>query len=144
MSCVYVKEVEPEVIDFEPEVIDFNHILNNFEELVGEPLLVYEECEKSLEKYICRSLTDIEKEMLKSYVRKIQEKMYEIRQEMIEMDDNMYEEWYNWRMEYNYNSYDSYSIEKQIDIWENFKKNYEIMYYESDMDMDIYEEDYDY
>lgn len=121
---------------------NFDYVLDNFEKLVGEPLLIYDECEKSMERYMCRSLTSEEKEVLKSYVKKIQEKMYDIRQEMIEMDDDMFEEWYNWRSDSNYHSYDSYPIEQQIEIWENFKRYYEMIYYESDSD--VYEEDYDY
>lgn len=139
MSYVYVKAKYED--DLKYEMFDFNYILDNFEKLVGEPLLVYKECEEALKIYINRELTDDEKGKLKNVVECVQERMFYVRQEMVEMDDHMYEEWYNWRMESNYNSYDSYSVEKQIKIWENFKRYYdEIMLAESEME----EEDYDW
>lgn len=104
---------------------DFNYILNNFEDIIGKPLLIYDECKELIENYLSYKLNNYEIKELKKIIKKVQEELYRIRQEMIEMDNNMYEEWYNWRMEYNYDLYDSYLIKKQIDIWENFKQYYD-------------------
>lgn len=126
---------------------DFEYILNNFEEVIGEPLLIYDECKELIENYMGHKLNEYEKEELKNTIKKVQEEMYKIRQEMIEMDDQMYEEWYNWRMNGNYHSYDSYPIKEQINIWENFKRYYDTIQLcesESESEWDVYEEDYDY
>ena len=138
MSSVYVESKSD--ANFKSDMFDY--ILDNFEKLVGEPLLIYEECEEALEKYINRELTDDEKDRLKNVVECVQERMFYVRQEMVEMDDHMYEEWYNWRMESNYHSYDSYSVEKQIEIWENFKRYYDEIMLDTESEME--EEDYDW
>ena len=146
MSSVYVEPKSD--ANFKSDMMfDFNDVLDNFEKLVGEPLLVYKECEEALEKYINRELTDDEKDKLKNVVECVQERMFYMRQEMVEMDDQMYEEWYNWRINCNYHSYDNYPIKEQINIWENFKRYYDtIQLCESDdeSEWDVYEEDYDY
>jgi len=123
---------------------DFDYIINNFEILTGEPLLVYEECVSAMENYMCEKLSEEDKKLLKSVVSETQEKVYNMRQEMSEMDDRMYEEWYNWRTDANYHSYDSYPIEEQIVIWEYFKNYYDTVNIESDYESEYEEKDYDY
>lgn len=121
---------------------DFDYIIEHFEELTGEPLLVYEECICAMESYMGESLSVDDKKILKNVIVETQEKMYNVRQEMSEMDDRMYEEWYNWRTDANYHSYDSYPIDEQIEIWGDFKNYYETVEYESESEHE--EEDYDY
>lgn len=125
---------------------EFEYIMNNFEEIIGEPLLVYSECLDSIEKYLNRKLTNYEKEILSSYVSKCQELIFHIRMEMSEMDDNMYNAWYDWRAEANYYAYDSYPVKDQVKIWRDFCEYYEsnMNEYSSEDDYDIFEEDYDY
>jgi hypothetical protein len=121
---------------------DFDYIINHFEDLTGEPLLVYDECVSALENYMGEKLSEEYKNILKSVISETQEKMYNVRQEMSDMDDRMYEEWYSWRTDANYHSYDSYPITVQIEIWENFKSYYENVNIESESEYE--EEDYDY
>lgn len=121
---------------------DFDYIINNFEELTGEPLLVYEECVSALENYMGKKLSEECKDILRNVISETQEKMYNVRQEMSDMDDRMYEEWYSWRTDANYHSYDSYPINEQIEIWDNFKNYYDTVNIESESEQE--EEDYDY
>jgi hypothetical protein len=71
--------------------------------------------------------------------------MYNVRQEMAEMDNSMYEAWYNWRNDTNY---DNYNIEEQIDLWDDFKEYYESIELDDSESESQYEqqfdEDYDY
>jgi hypothetical protein len=99
-----------------------------------------------MEKYMNEKLSEEDKQYLNEVVSRIQEQMYNVRQEMAEMDNRMYEEWYNWRTYANYHLYDSYHIEMQIDIWDEFKEYYESIEVdsESDFDEEQREEDYDY
>lgn len=119
---------------------DFDYIIENFEVLTGKPLLIYEECVNVLENYMGEKLNDDNKDILRNVVMETQENMYNMRQEMSEMNNHMYEEWYNWKTDANYHSYDSYPINEQIEIWEYFKNYYESVECESECD----EEDYDY
>lgn len=121
---------------------DFDYIINHFEDLTGEPLLVYDECVNALENYMGEKLSVYDKNILRDVIAETQEKMYNVRQEMSEMDDRMYDEWYHWRTDANYHSYDSYPINVQIEIWENFKSYYETVNIESESEYE--EEDYDY
>ena len=121
---------------------DINYIIDNFEELTGEPLLIYDECVEAMEKYMNEKLSDKNKQMLNKVVSRIQEQMYNVRQEMAEMDNSMYEAWYNWRSDASYASYDSYDIENQIEIWDDFKEYYETIEVASESEQ--YDEDYDY
>ena len=129
---------------------DIDYIMDNFEELTGEPLLVYDECVDAMEKYMDEKLSEEDKQYLKEVVSRTQEQMYNVRQEMAEMDNRMYEEWYNWRTDANHNSYDSYHIEEQIEIWDDFKEYYETIEVdresegEENYEEQNYEEDYDY
>lgn len=127
---------------------DIDYIMDNFEMLTGEPLLVYDECVGAMEKYMNEKLSDENKQLLNEMVSRIQEQMYNVRQEMAEMDNRMYEEWYNWRKDANY---DSYRIEEQIDIWDDFKEYYETIELDDEVDSELesqyeqqFEEDYDY
>jgi hypothetical protein len=119
-----------------------NTFIENFEKLTGEVPLVYDECINVLERYMGEKLSDEQKEELKIMISQVQEKMYNMRQEMAEMDDHMYEEWYNWRTDANYHSYDSYLLHEQIEIWEYFKDYYKSIELESESEIE--EEDYDY
>jgi hypothetical protein len=121
---------------------DVDYIIDNFEELTGEPLLVYDECVNAMEKYMNEKLSEEDKQYLSEVVSRMQEQMYNVRQEMTDMDNRMYDEWYNWRTDANYHSYDSYKIEMQIDIWDEFKEYYESI--EVDDSEKEREEDYDY
>jgi hypothetical protein len=126
---------------------DIDYIMDNFEELTGEPLLVYDECVDAMEKYMDEKLSEEDKQYLKEVVSRTQEQMYNVRQEMAEMDNRMYEEWYNWRTYANYHLYDSYHIEMQIDIWDEFKEYYESIEVDDDSESECEkerEEDYDY
>jgi hypothetical protein len=130
---------------------DIDYIMDNFEMLTGEPLLVYDECVEAMEKYMNEKLSDENKQLLNEMVSRIQEQMYNVRQEMAEMDNRMYEAWYNWRIDANYHSYDSYCIEEQIDMWDDFKEYYETIELDDEVDSESesqyeqqFEEDYDY
>lgn len=126
---------------------DIDYIIDNFEELTGEPLLVYNECVNAIEKYMNEKLSNENKKFLREVISRIQEQMYNVRQEMNEMDNQMYEAWYNWKTDYNY---DSYNIEDQIEIWDEFNKYYETIEVESEVESESEleykqcEEDYDY
>jgi hypothetical protein len=124
---------------------DIDYIMDNFEMLTGEPLLVYDECVVAMEKYMNEKLSDENKQLLNEMVSKIQEQMYNVRQEMAEMDNSMYEAWYNWRNDTNY---DNYNIEEQIDLWDDFKEYYESIELDDSESESQYEqqfdEDYDY
>jgi hypothetical protein len=121
---------------------DFDYIVEYFEDLTGEPLLVYDECVCAMEKYMNEKLSDENKQRLKVIVSRIQEQMYNVRQEMAEMDNQMYEAWYDWITNVNYNSY---YIEDQNEIWNEFKEYYETIELESESEYEKQrEEDYDY
>jgi hypothetical protein len=116
---------------------DIDYIIDNFEELTGEPLLVYDECVDAMEKYMNEKLSDENKQLLKEVVSRIQEQMYNVRQEMAEMDNSMYEAWYNWRTD---SKYDSYHIEDQIEIWDDFKEYYESIELGDELEYEEYEQ----
>lgn len=51
---------------------DFDYIVEYFEDLTGEPLLVYDECVCAMEKYMNEKLSDENKQRLKEYYETIE------------------------------------------------------------------------
>ena len=117
---------------------DIDYIIENFEDLTRVPLLVYEECINVMEKYMDEKLSEDNKKYLGRAVRAVIEELYIVNEEISDMDDNMYEEWYNWRHLGNYDLYDSYKIKMQFELWNQFKSYYESIKIEEEC------EDYDY
>lgn len=120
---------------------DIDYIIEHFEEVTGEPLLIYDDCVNAIERHMNEKISKEHKNILKHEIQKIQETMFYIRQEMSDMNNKMYESWCDFKFDRGYYSYDGYPIKEQISIWETFKAYYEIAQ-ELDSESEFDEDDY--